>query len=479
MKLPELRTASVLLKDNSKLTVLNPQLGRKKGMLILTGFLDKNEFKDDKDLKEKLNFRSGRHTKTYADLFKIEGICGFNESYEMFPVDYNSMKYPSLEIELECYGIFKSTYNPKHATKSHDYIYNVVFEGAKMYHSKSTTNKTERVIFGKEEHPNQNSKKDFTEANMSFYYDNKLLSLDFAFLETDDKLTRMRFANDQFGMEIYDKVKFPLICFLSFAFGNNIVACQEHCHKDSLDISVFHSYKRVKNRCYSNYIPLNNASFIHRDILNDYLKAFNAFLFLDEHLVLSEIILLLNQAKKSPVDTSIFIMLIAMEKLADKYINSPFYNNADQFEIDNNEFKLKVSKLREILENEFQSFKTSNPNGYNNLYSKIGGINKKGKTDNKIFALLDFAGINKTEKIESLFPGLRNVAIHQGEVNVPGGDGYENQTSLELLLNEIIANIIQYRGIRYIKTEAMTNIVEKKETFNINYEKFGYKPVHK
>ena len=118
--------------------------------------------------------------------------------------------------------------------------------------------------------------------------------------------------------------------------------------------------------------------------------------------------------------------------------------------------KIKLAKK------EIEAFKT-----------KIGNLNVKNKTDNKIDILLDFCEITRNEEIDLLFPKLRNLAIHQGEICFSENDSYKNHHTLFILINSMLCNLIQYKGIRFIEHKNKTNYISKKETFRIDYKNYS------
>src|SRR5690606_9317281 len=98
-------------------------------------------------------------------------------------------------------------------------------------------------------------------------------------------------------------------------------------------------------------------------------------------------------------------------------------------------------------------------------------INKLTKTENKIDVLLEFCEIKRTKEIDQLFPRLRNLAIHQGEISYDRKDSSKNYHTLFVLINNIICNLIQYRGIRFIEHKDRTNHIGKKEDYKFDMKK--------
>jgi hypothetical protein len=480
MKLPELAKISLVLKNGEELTILNPKLKSRKGHIILDGILDQHQFTDFKDIEEKLEMQSGTTTKKVSELFVMRGINSFGSQVEIFPVDVNSIQYPSLNVSFLCYGYIDEIIPARQLPEvpQPNVVYSLCFEGLKMNYTNLTTIKRERDILNEFESDKISFKKDFIESHLNFYFKEQLYELDVALINIpDEKFVVLRFANkNRLPLKVYEKIKFSLTTFLSFATGNNLIIRSEHFTKDSDIFTRTFSGLESKQRSYSDFIPLNEINFLHKRILPDYFECFNTYLFLDEFLALSELILLFNNAKKSPVDSSIFLMLVALEKLGDKFIKSRFHVIKEGYIIDDTRFKLLIKKTIQQFEADFSTLKNEDlKDAFSDLKSKICGINKKGKTDNKIDQLLEFVEIPKSSEINRLFPILRNKAIHQGEIHLPEANAYKNKVALELLLNRIIANLIQYKGIRFIRRETNKNIGEQKKRYKTDYTQLGMK----
>lgn len=476
MKLPELHSASLFLRDNSEVRIINPKILQKKGMIYVSGILDSHFFKNVKDIEEKLELKRDRYT--ISEMFIIKGIENHGGELEISPVIISSINFNKLEVEFYCYGQINEKIKFNKSEK--DFVYSISFEGLSIYYDSVTTTKQERLLLGKYEEHTLTLTKDFIQTSASFNHKGKTVDLIFALIkDKEDDLVHLIFHEDsRLSLELYNEIKFSILTFLSFACGNNINVRHESFYKAGFHHSILYSNKKVKKKFFSNFIPLNNISFLHKNILNDYMECFEVYLFIDEHLHLSQIVLLLNQAKKSQVDSSIFIMLIALEKLADRYITSPFFKQTPSFVMEVDSFQDFIKSIKTTFNTYFRRAKTSaTQKQINDLWSRLVNVNKKGKTEDKIEQLLKFAEIEVTQEISILFTVLRNKAIHQGEIHLPETSAFENKLALELLLNRIISNLIQYRGLRYLQAEAGKNICEQKIDYSIDYTVFGLSKV--
>jgi hypothetical protein len=470
MKLPELHSAVVELHDGSQLNIINPKIELVKGQIILTGILNHSDFKNEADVQDKLKMKPGLQKKTIKDLFSIKGIESHASEFELYPVDISSIEYSQLKVKFVCYGYLEQKFNIKYDEPVPDVIYSIGVEGMKMAFEKVTTLKREREIFSKLDESTLSMKRDFSLGHLTFKYLKTDYDLKLSFIESSSsKIISINLEEDKLPLDVYEKIKFSMRGFFSFAAGNNLIFKRENFTKDGSDKIKIHSVRRVKARSYSDYIPINDIHFRHKNILRDYLECFDNYLFLDTHFSLTEVVFLFNQAKKSSIDTGIFIMLVTIEKLADKYISSIFYDGKSKFIIDRDLFNSKIKDTKLAFEKDFSDLSQTD---YNTLFTKLGSINSKGKTDKKISDLLDFAQINKTEKIEKLFTTLRNSAIHEGDIGIEEGNAHSNYTELELLLNNIIANIIQYKGIRYLYMEENKNIISIETEYKTDYSQF-------
>lgn len=219
----------------------------------------------------------------------------------------------------------------------------------------------------------------------------------------------------------------------------------------------------------NHFLPIHDAHFRHRYIINDYTKTISNFLIWDKILNLSEIVYLINQSKQVNIESSFFILLIVIEKIANSLYTSKVVDKNDNFILSNEQFYELKQDLHQIIESNLKGKNSEKKIGQ--LKSKVGNINKSNKTDNKIDILLDFCEINRSKEIDQLFPELRNLAIHQGEISYERKDSSRNYHTLFILVNSIICNLIQYKGIRFIEHKNKTNYISKKEDYKFNIEK--------
>lgn len=216
-------------------------------------------------------------------------------------------------------------------------------------------------------------------------------------------------------------------------------------------------------------LPIHDAQFKHKRIINAYVNTVANYLVWDKKINLSEVIYLINQSKQVNIESSFFILLIIIEKIANSLYDSGILDKESGTIIDDETFiELKSSLLPLIEKNLNGNFKKQQ---IDQLKSKLGNINKLGKAENKIDVLLEFCEIKRSDEIDQLFPKLRNLAIHQGEISFNRKDSHKNYHTLCVLINNIICNLIQYQGIRFLEHRDGTNYIGKKEDYKFEMKK--------
>ncbi len=464
----DLHKTFLKLRTGELIEIINPKLKIKKGIIYVRGLFDQTKFKEPKDVENLLNIQHGHHSVTTNDLFEIIGLDQTNSEVEISAVHYHNINYSEMKIEFISYGHLTRKIKHPSNDKKENQLLSIGLEAFKLEFNQLTTIERKRTILGKEEKQITSFRRDYTEAMINFSVDEKQYNLQLSFMENDkNKLVYLHIEGDEIlNFDDYQKIRFKLKAFLSYASGNNVIFRVENYYCNQILYQKIYSTRRTKYKYDSAFIKINNIHFRNHNILQDYLNAFNTFLLVEKHIDLSSIIFLLNQSKKVSIDSGFFIMLIAIERLANEILNSPFLYPEIMYYMEQDKFKELFGATKKTFEKSFEYLKKSDKTNYNKLYSKLCGINRIGKTDMKIKYLLEFAEIEETQEINNLFPILRNLAIHKGEIDFPEGKAFENFEILKGLINEIICNIIQYKGVRYLKSEGKTNYIKKKIEYN-------------
>ncbi|MFZ1424807.1 MAG: hypothetical protein WAS55_13370 [Saprospiraceae bacterium] len=208
---------------------------------------------------------------------------------------------------------------------------------------------------------------------------------------------------------------------------------------------ITYSYKFINNQNHNGYVPLNNGFYLERNILNHTLiHCFNKYVSENKTLDLNSIVFYLNKAEQSTsIEESFFILIIAFERLAHKYVST--LNEPDKFLIPDNIFQAIKNDLIGVL----NSYSNIIGDKLNPLSSKVGEIHiiKKTSTAYKFLKLLEYSNIPINKDIQNIIDVVRHKSIHQGEIG-DGNQGLTNYFVLDQLLRDIILNIIGYDQAR-------------------------------
>lgn len=466
--------ASLFLNSNLVIDLDYPKLRMDKGLVLIDCFIiNKNhEFESDglfyKDLQNKLE----------AKPFEIYAISKQGCKMIFHNIYLKSSTFPSFEFTFICLDHYSEfIFCNTNIKPEFLYINSIIVEGLDLKFNKSTTIKRERFMFGVDDSTTISFQLDNMEINFQYFNLKKKRFYNFQIglieLEEEPKSIIIKFFGENLlPYRIYKILKFSLKFFLSYIAGNNIIIRSESLTQNHNQyITKQYSLENLTDLYNNEYLPINNVQFRHERILQDYIDTFPIYLYLDKLINLSEVVYLINQSKKVNIESGFFILLIAIEKLSYNLINTTLISKKNNFVVDNELFKSVkpelIKKFKELLGDKIS------PRELEIFKSKINNLNTKGKTDNKIDVLLEYTEIEKTDDVNLLFPILRNLAIHEGQISTTANDEYKNFSSLDTLINTIICNLIQYKGIRFIERKNRTNYVTKKEKYKIDYKNFS------
>lgn len=252
--------------------------------------------------------------------------------------------------------------------------------------------------------------------------------------------------------DIYLEFKRELIYLLSFLNGAEVAVRKEfiggfyRIGKTDSQTVITYSFQTIKNKNHSEYIPLNNPFHKGDYILSFvFMSCFDKYIEVNKKLDLNSIIFYLNGAEQSKsLDERFFILIIAFERLAKKYVET--LNNSDLFVMSEEYYQPIKDELLEIL----KRYKSKeNEHAINRLMPKIGELNKikRKSTEYKFLKILEYAGIELTPEIEKIINEVRHKTVHQGEFG-EGNQGFKNYLVLDELLRDIILKIIGYKSAR-------------------------------
>ncbi|WP_454059754.1 hypothetical protein [Elizabethkingia ursingii] len=467
--------SAVLVYNNIEIiSLIRPKLYEKKGLIKIDCFLDSTLF----EFSDHYIFKNHPTVDLGKGKFKLKAITKQGSVIEFFEVLLTYSSYPSYSFTFTCYFYSLQYANVDHADNiNYSMLSSFVVDGFDFQYTRTSQIVRQRNIFNKDDTSTLSINFDTIELPLNLWYKKRHFDFQIAIIKNPSKANSaiVRFIGDSLlPYRIYEKIKFSIKYFISYLVGNNIIIKEESFHNNKYGYFIkSYSEKRNKKILTNEYLPVYDAVFRHKYIAQDYIETISLYLYLDKKIKLSEIIYLINQAKKVDVESSFFILVICIEKLSRLLVESDLIPAADKtivskelFDTIKKPLLTNFEKLcgNSISKNELSIFK-----------SKIHNLNVKGKTDYKIDMLLEFAEIERTDEVRFLFPFLRNLAIHEGEISTTDNGHYENYFSLFNLVNEIICNLIQYKGIRRPKSIQNSKILIKKKKYIINYkDKIGF-----
>jgi len=470
--LTEISNASLFFNNKFVIELDYPKLKSVEGEILIDCYLiDKNHgYENDsihyEKLQEKLNGSSLEIRATTKQGSKII----FNQIY------LNSCSYPSFEFTFICldHSIEYILCNENKNIENF-HLSSLIVEGFELEFTKTSKINRKRNMFGIDDSRTLSIHLDNSELYFEYFNKKRFYNLKIGIIENteDTKSVILKFFGDNLiPYRIYKLFKYSIKYFLSYIAGNNVIIREENFTiNHSYYISKIYSAKNLSEFKKNTFLPIFDVQFRHEGILQDYINTFSEYLFLEKSLNLSEVIYLVNQSKQVNIESSFFILLIAIEKLSNNLIKSKLIKSNNNFVIDNEIFKELKSDLFKKIDEDFTT--KINKKAINSFKTKIGNLNLKNKTDNKIDLLLDFCEISRNDEIDLLFPKLRNLAIHEGEISLSENDVYKNYQTLFVLINSMICNLLQYKGIRFLEHVDSTNYISKKEKFKIDYNNYS------
>lgn len=459
---------AVLFENNTKIIgLILPKILKKNGIIQISCYIEKAFFDIQSDSIilnpfEKLNNK----------IFEIHATTKQGSKIIFKDIIIRKTQYPSCKFVFHC--LTNSTqliYSQNQNEHYKNFIYSICVEGISLEFERTSKVVKKRYVFNDDETRTISLTRDIIEISLNYFFKKKGYHYQIAIIndETNKNSVIIKFYGD-FKLEYryYRFIKNSFIYFLSYVAGNNLRIREESYQFNNKFYINEYSFKKLKKTGINEYLPVDSIHFRHEHILQDYFKTFENYLILDKYLKISEIIYLINQSKKVNIESVFFILLIAIEKLSDTLLKSNLIIDIKPNIIENKLFNELIKTTKDSFKDSFNSKITSKD--YNKLYSKLCNINLNGKTDNKIEFLMEFAEIKRNEDIDKLFPFLRNIAIHQGEIDFPKGNAFKNYNTLKILVDEIICNLLQFKGKRLVKVENKTNFIYTKENYKMDYK---------
>ncbi len=460
---------AILYENNIKVVELTlPKIINQNGLILIKCYIEKTFFKVPESIIvnpfEKL---SGK-------FFEIHARTKQNSKIIFKDVTINKTQYPSCKFAFICLSkSIEIIDSPNQNTHYKNYLYSIYIEGLKLEYENTSKIIKERHFFGEDESRTISLNRDSLEIFLTYFFRNKGFQFQIALIEDEknkNSVILKFFGPFKLEYRYYKFIKKSLVYFLSYISGTNLMIRSETYQFNNKHYINEFSFKKIKKIGTNEYLPISDIHFRNENILQDYFKTFENYLILDKHLNISEVIYLINQSKKVNIESSFFILLIAIEKLSDSLLKSNFNLTIKSTIIDDKIFKELIKSTKETFKSTFQ--KNISKSDFGKMYSKLCNINLNGKTDNKIEVLMEFTEIKTNDDIDNLFPFLRNIAIHEGNIDFPKGNAHKNYKTLTILINEIICNLLQFKGKRLVKVENNTNYIMKKENYKIDYKNY-------
>jgi hypothetical protein len=280
------------------------------------------------------------------------------------------------------------------------------------------------------------------------------------FRRLDNGFTKISFFNDEIGREFpvksgaYKKIREHFISLLEFLNGGEIKVIKE-CfgefytpNKSQSEIVVTYSHFPRKDFPLNNFIPLSHeqsrGSYILKEAFN---QSFDTFIDANEKYDLKKLITSLNYANYLLSDSERFkILVITCEAIAERVlqIESPTFKSE---RIPEEIFKPIKEALFKVLDENKGKVSIEFEDGYNDIKSRIGGVNQlREKNKEKIKFLLDFCNIKITEDLNYFIEEIRNSSVHEDIIHVDFKEENKFCDLLNDVLRFVIVNLMKYRG---------------------------------
>lgn len=407
----------------------------------------------------------GEHEKQLFSIYRMDAISEENNEIEVTNLSVDSVIPKMSKMKLHSFGYLrhKNIKEPiageiKEVEDKNQTLYYLEIEGLKMEFSNHTQNVKARG--GVRINKYNEMVRDHTDAYL-IQNDpeergcNNFKMIFFQNKDSDNVYIKMpnfkEVGPNVLKYSRYLKFKKELISLLSLLNGAEVAVRKEYIggfytlDKINTQTTYSYSFKTIRNGSHSKYIPLNNGYHWGDNILNNaFQNCFDKYLNETFKLDFDTIIFYLNGAEQSKsIEEKFFILIIALERLAQKFVDSR--NDCDAFILSDEHY----SPIRDEIQSVLDKHRSSNKDSINKLKARVGDLNriKRTSTRYKFLKLLEYANIVSTPDIEHIIDEVRHKAIHHGDIE-QGRIGLKNYFVLDELIRDIILNIIGYKGAR-------------------------------
>lgn len=400
--------------------------------------------------------------------FEMECFTEDNNKLSVFELSTTQIAPAKSKLSMTCYGgvVFEDisleplTSKKELESESRQPIYFVELEGLKMQFLDLTEIEQSRrgvksVIF--------RSIRDHTDAQIIYNGSTNspcnYFTMTFTQSPINNKNIILEFKGDFPNILYYDvfnEFKHDFIDLLSLLNGAEIKIRKEFTGSRystdpcSSQKHITYSFTPVNNEKYSRYVPINSPFHKTESIISKTFRdCFDKYVELNKFLDLNSIIFYLNGAENAnSIMEQLFTKIIAFERLASinyklksKQINSLV--QPEQLKTIRREISPIIKKFAELYSYDFAK-----------VNSRLTDIYKEnsGKTEDKLYFLLQTANIVPDADIDFLIKNIRNTVIHEGKVeNLK--DAVKYGFLVDKLLRDIILNLIGYNGPRIEKRD--------------------------
>lgn len=411
------------------------------------------------DLNE---FMINREKNSLYNYFTLSALTVENNKVEATNLSIRHVIPGQFYMKMQCHGFLKHTEvrveRNENKEDKRETLYYLEIEGLKMEFSDLT--ETIRARRGEKIKDFNGWERDHTSALLIYDSPTKFGCNNFQFtffkINSSDNIyvelpNYHKKGPNVLHYDIYREFKRDLTFLLSLLNGAEVQIRKEfiggfyNIGKVNSQTVITYSFKTIKNESYNQYIPLNNHFHLGENVIaRTFLSCFNKYVEENKKLDLNSIIFYLNVAEQAiSIEGKFFILIIAFERLAQKFIKT--LNFVDSLILSEDDYMPIKNELLATLEKYRPTYKKA----IDDLKGKIGELHKIKSTSTKykFHKLLEYANISMSPEIEKIIDEVRHKTIHHGEIG-SGQQGVKNFIVLDELLRDIILNIIGYDSIR-------------------------------
>jgi len=323
---------------------------------------------------------------------------------------------------------------------------------------------------------------DYTSARLkSTRLDNIFQESPLHFRRLENGVTSINFYDDKkrefpLKYEGYKRIREHFLSLLEFLNGGKIYIIKEyfgdwHIKSKSAEIEVTYSHFPKRKFPLNEFIPLSSNQRISNEILREsFFNSFDKFIDADEKYDLKKLISSLTSSNTLIDKSEKFkILIIAYEAISYRVMKqeSPEFKHE---RIPDKLFQKIKEEIFKILDENTKLIPKEFEDGYKNIKSRIGGINRvREKNREKIKFLLDFCNIEITDDLNYFIEEIRNSSVHEDFIHFDFKEEDRFCNLLNDILRFVILNLMNYKSYYrpspYCK---IVNVSKKKDNTDRN-----------